>query len=71
MFNSMIRQQTISTAQIVQTINTLPARQWMLIAEQIIRNIRRKPADTAMEQAAQIACADYQIDTELTPSAAK
>jgi hypothetical protein len=75
----MIRQQTLSTAQIVQAINTLPTRQRMLIAEQIIRNIRREtelsveavgrgspPADTAMEKAAQYAVADYQTDPELT-----
>jgi hypothetical protein len=52
--------------EIVDKINELPTEQRMLIAEMIIRSVRKAEQQSAMRKAAELAYDDYKNDKELT-----
>jgi hypothetical protein len=52
--------------EIVDKINELPPDQRMLIAEMIIRSVRKAEQQAAMSKAAELAYDDYTNDKELT-----
>jgi hypothetical protein len=56
----------METAAIIHELDSLPAYKRMIIAEQIIRSIRRDSQDRTMEIAAERLYDDYKNDKELT-----